>query len=257
MRLWTLDDPYLYEVEVKLDNDIVESYFGMRKISTMNLPGTEHPYVALNNKPIYLQLALDQSYHPDGYYTFPTDKFMKEEILRSKSIGLNGIRVHIKLEVPRKLYWADKLGILVVEDLPNSWGEPDKFMRKESEYTLEEMIKRDYNHPSIFSWVIFNEQWGLKTKDENNNENILPETYNWVTSMYYKAKGLDQSRLIEDNSLCCGGLHTATDLNSWHAYLPGYDWEDYLKDQVEKNFKGGNHLYYNGFKQEKSAFFKL
>ena len=119
----------------------------MRKISTMNLPGTEHPYVALNNKPIYLQLALDQSYHPDGYYTFPTDKFMKEEILRSKSIGLNGIRVHIKLEVPRKLYWADKLGILVVEDLPNSWGEPDKFMRNESEYTLEEMIKRDYNHP--------------------------------------------------------------------------------------------------------------
>ncbi len=254
MRLWTLDDPYLYEVEVKLDNDIVESYFGMRKISTMNLPGTEHPYVALNNKPIYLQLALDQSYHPDGYYTFPTDKFMKEEILRSKSIGLNGIRVHIKLEVPRKLYWADKLGILVVEDLPNSWGEPDKFMRNESEYTLEEMIKRDYNHPSIFSWVIFNEQWGLKTKDENNNENILPETYNWVTSMYYKAKGLDQSRLIEDNSLCCGGLHTATDLNSWHAYLPGYDWEDYLKDQVEKNFKGGNHLYYNGFKQENQPF---
>ena len=52
--------------------------------------------------------------------------------------------------------------------------------------------------------------------------------------MYYKAKGLDGSRLIEDNSLCCEGLHTATDLNSWHAYLPGYDWEDYLKDQVEK-----------------------
>ena len=254
MRLWTLDDPYLYEVEIKLDNDFVESYFGMRKISTMNLPGTEHPYVALNNKPIYLQLALDQSYHPDGYYTFPTDKFMKEEILRSKSIGLNGIRVHIKLEVPRKLYWADKLGILVVEDLPNSWGEPDKFMRKESEYTLEEMIKRDYNHPSIFSWVIFNEQWGLQTKDENNNEKILPETYKWVTSMYYKAKSLDGSRLIEDNSLCCGGLHTATDLNSWHAYLPGYDWDDYLNDQVQRNFKGGNHLYYDGFKQENQPF---
>ena len=263
MRLWTLDDPYLYEVEVKLDNDIVESYFGMRKVSTMNLPGTEHPYVALNNKPIYLKLALDQSYHPDGYYTFPTDKFMKEEILRSKSIGLNGIRVHVKLEVPRKLYWADKLGILVVEDLPNSWGEPDEFMRQESEYTLEEMIKRDYNHPSIFSWVIFNEQWGLKTKKvevnhegpwEDDRQIILPETYNWVTSMYYKAKALDGSRLIEDNSLCCGGVHTATDLNSWHAYLPGYDWEDYLKDQVEKNFKGGNHLYYDGFKQENQPF---
>ena len=128
----------------------------MRKISTKILPGTDYPYVALNNKPIYLQMALDQSYHPDGYYTFPNDNFIKEEILRSKSIGLNGIRIHIKTEVPRKLYWADKLGLLVVKDLPNSWGEPDKLMKDEIKYTLEEMIKMDYNHPSIFSWVIFN-----------------------------------------------------------------------------------------------------
>ena len=237
MRLWDLDDPFLYQVEAKLGDDLVHSYFGMRKISVMNLPGTEFPYVALNNKPIYLQIALDQSYHPEGFYTFPSDNFMKEEILRSKSIGLNGIRVHIKVEIPRKLYWADKLGLLVVEDLPNSWGEPDKFMREESEYTLKEMIKRDYNHPSIFSWVLFNEQWGLKTKNK-----ILPETYNWVTSMYYLAKSLDSTRLVEDNSLCCEGLHTATDINSWHVYLPGYEWENYLKDQTEKNYKGSSFV---------------
>ena len=249
MRLWDLDDPFLYQVEAKLGDDLVHSYFGMRKISVMNLPGTEFPYVALNNKPIYLQIALDQSYHPDGFYTFPSDNFMKEEILRSKSIGLNGIRVHIKVEIPRKLYWADKLGLLVVEDLPNSWGEPDKFMRDESEYTLKEMIKRDYNHPSIFSWVLFNEQWGLKTKNK-----ILPETYNWVTSMYYLAKSLDSTRLVEDNSLCCGGLHTATDINSWHVYLPGYEWENYLKEQTDKNYEGSTHLYYKGFKQGKQPF---
>jgi hypothetical protein len=259
MKLWSLEDPYLYDVEVTLDNDVVQSYFGMRKISTEILPETDYPYVALNNKPIYLQIALDQSYHPDGYYTFPNDNFIKEEILRSKSIGLNGIRVHIKAEVPRKLYWADKLGLLVVEDLPNSWGEPDKFMRAESEYTLKEMIKRDYNHPSIFSWVIFNEQWGLYTKnDPEDNKHkdgeILPETYNWITSMYYLAKSLDPSRLIEDNSLCCGGLHTATDINSWHQYLAGYEWENYLKEQTRKNFKGGTHLYYKGFKQENQPF---
>ena len=207
-------------------------------ISTINLPGTQYPYVALNNQPIYLQLALDQSYHPEGFYTFPSDKFIKEEILRSKSIGLNGIRIHIKAEVPRKLFWADKLGLLVVEDLPNSWGDPDKYMRNESEYTLKEMIKRDYNHPSIFSWVLFNEQWGLSTKNdpEDNKKNkseILPETYDWLTSMYYLAKSMDKSRLIEDNSLCCGGVHTATDINSWHVYLPGYAWEKYLKDKLE------------------------
>ena len=259
MRLWSLEDPYLYEAEINLGDDFLKSYFGMRKISITNLPGTEYPYVALNNKPIYLQLALDQSYHPDGYYTFPSDKFMKEEILRSKSIGLNGIRIHIKAEIPRKLFWADKLGLLVVEDLPNSWGDPDKFMRSESEYTLKEMIKRDYNHPSIFSWVLFNEQWGLSTKNdqEDNKQNkseILPETFNWVTSMYYLAKSIDKSRLIEDNSLCCGGVHTATDINSWHVYLPGYAWENYLREKTEKNFKGSTYQYYKGFKQQNQPF---
>jgi hypothetical protein len=99
-RLWNLEDPYLYEVEAKLEEDVVSSYFGMRKISVVNLPGTEYPYIALNDEPVYLQLALDQSYHPDGFYTFPSDQFMKDEILRSKSIGLNGIRIHVKVEVP-------------------------------------------------------------------------------------------------------------------------------------------------------------
>ena len=263
MRLWSLDDPFLYKVEASLDDDQVESYFGMRKVSVVNLPDSEFPYVALNNKPIYLQFALDQSYHQDGFYTFPTDQFMKEEIIRSKSIGLNGIRIHIKTEIPRKLYWADKLGLLVVEDLPNSWGEPNKLMKAESEYTLRQMIKRDYNHPSIISWVIFNEQWGLKTKQveinnegpwENEGKIILPETFAWVASMYYLAKSLDQSRLIEDNSPCCGGVHTATDINSWHAYLPGYEWDEYLKDQTEKNYKGGTHLYYDGWSQQNQPF---
>ena len=263
MRLWSLDDPFLYKVEASLDDDQVESYFGMRKVSVVNLPDSEFPYVALNNKPIYLQFALDQSYHQDGFYTFPTDQFMKEEIIRSKSIGLNGIRIHIKTEIPRKLYWADKLGLLVVEDLPNSWGEPNKLMKAESEYTLRQMIKRDYNHPSIISWVIFNEQWGLKTKQveisnegpwENKGNIILPETFAWVASMYYLAKSLDQSRLIEDNSPCCGGVHTATDINSWHAYLPGYEWDEYLKDQTEKNYKGGTHLYYDGWSQQNQPF---
>ena len=160
-KLWDLNNPNLYNATVKINDDLVKSYFGMRKISVVNLPGTEYPYIALNNKPIYLQLALDQSYHPDGYYTFPSDDFMKNEILLSKSIGLNGIRPHIKVEIPRKLYWADKLGLLVMQDWPNSWGEPDEKMQNEAETTLRAMIKRDYNHPAIFTWIIFNETWGL------------------------------------------------------------------------------------------------
>ena len=109
-KLWTLEDPYLYEVETTFGaedtEDKVSSYFGMRKISAVQIPGKDYQYVALNNQPVYLRLALDQSYHPDGFYTFPSDKFMKEEIQRAKDLGLNGLRIHIKAEMPRKLYWG-------------------------------------------------------------------------------------------------------------------------------------------------------
>ncbi|HEX6227156.1 MAG TPA: glycoside hydrolase family 2 TIM barrel-domain containing protein, partial [Chryseolinea sp.] len=197
-KLWTLEDPYLYEAEVKLGDDNLKTYFGMRKISVVNLPGTNFPYVALNNKPVYLQLALDQSYHPEGFYTFPTDAFMRKEVELAKSIGLNGIRPHIKVEIPRKLYWADKLGVLIMADLPNSWGDPDAHMQREAEKTLREMIKRDFNHPAIFTWTLFNETWGLRTHTEENGERVgryLPETQQWVASIYYLAKSLDPTRL--------------------------------------------------------------
>jgi Glycosyl hydrolases family 2, sugar binding domain/Glycosyl hydrolases family 2/Glycosyl hydrolases family 2, TIM barrel domain len=251
-RLWTLEDPYLYEVNAKLGNDVVKSYFGMRKVSTTYLPNTNYMYVALNNKPIYLQLALDQSYHPTGFYTFPTDEFMKNEILLARNIGLNGIRTHIKVDVPRKLYWADKLGILVMSDLPNFWGEPDKNAQQESEYTLKEMIKRDYNHPAIFSWITFNETWGLKTKKEVDGKKqsiYLPETQKWVASVYRLAKSLDATRLVEDNSICCGAGHTETDINSWHEYLPGEGWEKHLKTISENTYVGSEFHYEKGYKQ--------
>ena len=242
----------LYDVSAQLEGDLVKSYFGMRKIATMNLPNTNYKYISLNNKPIYVQLALDQSYHPTGFYTFPSDEFMKNEIVLSKKIGLNGIRTHIKVEVPRKLYWADKLGLLVMADLPNFWGEPNAEAKQESEATLKEMIKRDYNHPSIFSWITFNETWGLKTKKEINGktENIyLPETQKWVASVYRLAKTLDATRLVEDNSICCGAGHTETDINSWHEYLPGAGWEKHLKELDSKTFVGSSFHYEKGYLQ--------
>lgn len=251
-HLWSLDDPFLYKVKAVIGDDEVHTYFGMRKISVANLPGTDHPYIAINNEPVYLQLALDQSYHPGGYYTFPSDDFMKAEIERSKKIGLNGIRTHIKIDIPRKLYWADKLGLLVMADLPNSWGEPDAAMQAESEYTLRQMIKRDFNHPAIFSWVLFNETWGLHTQREVDGKNVaeyLPATQYWVASMYYLAKSLDETRLVEDNSICCGRGHTETDINSWHVYLPGWQWEDYLKELTENTFEGSAHHFEEGFRQ--------
>lgn len=257
-RLWTLEDPHLYDFQVNVgDGELADSftgYFGMRKISADFLPNTEIAYVFLNNKPIYLKLALDQSYHPDGFYTFPSDQFMYDEIIRSKKIGLNGIRTHIKAEIPRKLYWADKLGLLVMADLPNSWGEPDEKMQKESEYTLREMVKRDFNHPSIFSWIVFNETWGLTTKVEENGKKksvYLPSTQKWVAKMYHLTKELDGSRIVEDNSICCGFGHTETDLHSWHSYLPGYEWDEFLKKQSDSTYNGSTWNFEKGYKQSR------
>lgn len=250
--LWSLDDPFLYFVDAVLNvgdqQDRVAAYFGMRKISVIPFPGEEFTYIALNNKPIYLQLTLDQAYHPDGFYTFPSDEFMRDEILRSRRIGLNGQRVHVKVEMPRKLYWADKLGFLIMADVPNSWGEPDADMRQESVTAMEGMIERDFNHPSIFSWVLFNETWGL-VSGQGDQRGYKKETQDWVKEMYKHAKKLDPTRLVEDNSPC-NYDHVETDINSWHSYLPGYAWRDFLMDVSAKTFKHSNWNFVRGESQK-------
>jgi len=256
-HLWSLDDPFLYEVDATLGAagaaDHVSTYFGMRKISIAKLPGTDHPYVALNNKPLYLQITLDQSYHPDGFYTFPSDAFMRDEILRSKRIGLNANRIHIKVEVPRKLYWADRLGLLIMADVPNFWGDPTLEAQKESEFALRGMVARDFNHPAIFSWVTFNETWGLFTKD-GDKKAYLPGTQEWVIKMYHLAKQLDPTRLVEDNSPC-NGDHTETDINTWHDYLPGYAWRARLEQIVRDTHPGSTWNFIGGRKQANQPLF--
>jgi len=258
---WSLDDPFLYEVEARLAGtglapDVVRTYFGMRKISVVNLPDTDHRYVALNGEPVYLQLTLDQAYHPGGFYTFPSDDYLRNEVLRARQIGLTGLREHVKVESPRKLYWADRLGVLIMADVPNSWGEPKGEMRQEIESTLRAMIRRDYNHPSIFSWIPFNETWGLFTNvpkpgQEKPDRVYEPETQKWVASVYRLAKSLDATRLVEDNSVCCGRGHTETDINSWHAYLPGWDWDEEL-DKVSKGTAPGSSWNFEaGYKQDR------
>jgi hypothetical protein len=249
---WSLDDPFLYEVDAILRaggaEDRLSTYFGMRQISVVKLPGTEFPYVALNGKPIYLQITLDQSYHPEGFYTFPSDAFMRDEILRSRRLGLNANRLHVKVDVPRKLYWADRLGLLIMADVPNSWGEPDADMRREIESTLTAMIQRDFNPPAIFAWIPFNETWGLFTK-QGNQRLYLPETQDWVASVYRLAKSLDPSRLVEDNS-ACNNDHVVTDINSWHDYLPGYEWWDRLDQITTNTFSGSKWNFIGGRAQE-------
>jgi hypothetical protein len=252
-HLWSPDDPYLYAVTATLRGDgmatdSVNTYFGMREISVVNLPGTTIPYVALNGKPIYVQLSLDQAYHPRGFYTFPTDSALRFEILKVRQIGLTGVREHIKIEAPRKLYWADRLGVLIMADVPNWWGPPDSIAFAEHDFAMRQMIERDYNHPSIFSWVMYNEAWGLSSK-VNGKDVYLPTTVQRVIESVRLAKSLDPTRLVEDNSPCCGRGHTVTDLNSWHEYLPGWRWESRVSMIADSTFPGSTWNFERGYAQ--------
>ncbi|MBO4709948.1 MAG: glycoside hydrolase family 2 [Kiritimatiellae bacterium] len=253
-HLWTLDDPYLYDAKLTLGDDEVKSYFGFREIGTGKTPNGDG-YVTLNGKPVYLQMCLDQSYHPEGWYTFPSDEFMKEEIMISKRLALTGNRVHIKVEVPRKLYWADRLGVLIQADVPCSWGDASEAMFEEHWKCFEGMVKRDFNHPCIYQWTLFNETWGLFSNrslamglasGNGGKKRVYREwTQRMVAEAYRRAKAEDPTRLVEDNSPC-NHDHVVTDVNTWHSYCPGYGWENAVREWCENTYPGSRSNFISG-----------
>jgi len=248
-RHWSPDDPYLYEgtitLKTSVSTDTIGTYFGIREIGSALFADRSYRWITLNGKPVYLSGTLDQAFYPEGHFTAPSDEELQDEIWRLKRLKLNFVRIHIKPEEPRKLYWADKFGILVMEDMPCFWGEPDKTARAAYEVEAREILNRDYNHPSIISWVVFNETWGLfSTRD--GVRSFLPETQEWVRQIYRWAKSEDPTRLIEDNSPC-NWDHVESDLNSWHFYKNGYQiLRDHVQEVVDKTFPGSDFNYIGG-----------
>ncbi|RKN62891.1 glycoside hydrolase family 2 protein [Paenibacillus ginsengarvi] len=260
-KLWSPESPYLYEGHVRLASacgvDTVATYFGIREIGTARFGERNYRWITLNGKPIYLNGALDQSYNATGYFTYPTDADMRDDIYLMKRLGLNFCRMHIKLEEPRKLYWADKLGLMVMQDMPCFWGNPDDTARAQYEAEAKEMFERDINHPSIFSWVMFNETWGLKTDDMASDrtrdwipaKQYLPETQKWVLDVYRWAKRMDPTRLVEDNSPC-NWDHVESDLNTWHFYKNGYEEvRSHIAKVVDETYPGSPFNYCEGYVQ--------
>lgn len=146
--------------------DEVHSYFGMRKIDAESVVDGESSSAPMilrfNNEPRYLRGALYQSYHPDGVYTAGDAEVIRDDILFAKKAGFNFLRVHIKIDDPLVLYYADTLGILLMCDFPNfGEGGDTPLARARYEAMTRQGIKRDYNHPSIIAWCLFNETWGF------------------------------------------------------------------------------------------------
>src|ERR1051325_9857023 len=121
---------------------------------------------------------------------------MRSDYELCKKTGINFVRIHIKTPIPRELYWADKLGVMVMQDIPNVWTHSPQ-AREWYEQLLRGAVARDFNHPAIFAWVDFNETWGLDHPGPYD-----AERQKWVESMWKLTKALDPMRLVEDNSAC-------------------------------------------------------
>ncbi|MHC5269841.1 glycoside hydrolase family 2 protein [Enterococcus sp. LJL98] len=222
---WTPENPNLFDLDLRVRKnkeivDEVQSYFGMRKVHTDN------GMVYLNNKPYYQKLVLDQGYWPTGLLTAPTDEDFKVDIELSKKMGFNGCRKHQKMEDPRFLYWADQLGFIV-------WGEcaaPPIYNRDSVERLMIEwtdILKRDYNHPCIITWVPINESWGVPNISfDRQQQHFSQAIYNYVRS-------LDMTRLVISND---GWAATDTDIVAIHNYQHGQEDEvkkyNYFKDSI-------------------------
>jgi hypothetical protein len=225
-KLWTPETPELYEVKLQLNDskgnviDSISTYFGLRTIARGTYGDAPYERILLNGKPLYLRAALDQSFNPDGIYTAPNDDFLKRDMIIAKMMGLNALRIHIKPDEPRRLYWADQLGVLILEDMPNTWRQTAE-ARRAWERTMRETVLRDRNHTAIIAWVAFNETWGLgRPEDYKKNR----DTQAWVGSMVAAIRGLDfRQRLVEDNSPCNYDHIADTDLNSWHFYTDDHN----------------------------------
>lgn len=245
---WSPDSPRLYDVTVEVKAadgtvDRIATYFGLRTIARGKIPGEDFERIFLNGRPIYLRGALDQSFNPKGIYTAPTDEFLKQDIELAKAVGTNFLRIHIKPEEPRRLYWADKLGMLIMEDMPNTWQQNDR-ARKAWESTMREVVARDRNHPSIFAWVDFNETWGLGEPHRYKEDK---DTQSWVKRMVAETRRLDPTRLVEDNSPCNFDHVEGSDLNSWHFYIDDHEGaRRHIEDVVNRSTPGSTFNYCPG-----------
>ncbi|HLJ13647.1 MAG TPA: glycoside hydrolase family 2 TIM barrel-domain containing protein [Bryobacteraceae bacterium] len=240
-KLWSPETPHLYDVRLELHDpggtiDSVGSYFGVRSIAKQD------GKVVLNGSPIFLKTVLDQGYWPESNLTPPSDEAIQFDIRATKDLGFNGVRKHQKVEDPRYLYWADKLGLLVSGEMANAYlFNEDAVVRMTREWI--EAVNRDYNHPSIVIWVPVNESWGVP--------NMLdPRQQAHLKALYFLTKSLDDTRLVIDND---GWEHTeVTDLFALHDYARDGDefYSRFAENAVPRPLAGKLYLapgqHYNG-----------
>jgi beta-galactosidase/beta-glucuronidase len=205
--LWSPEHPALIDAHIELYAgevllDAVRSYTALRAVTL------HRGRLLLNNRPYFLRLILDQGYWADTLMTPPSEEAIIRDIQLVKEAGFNGVRKHQKIEDPRFLYWADRLGLVVWEEMPSAYRFTHESVRRITrEWT--EVIDRDAGHPCIFVWVPFNESWGVPNLPGNEAHRSC------VQALYHLTHTLDPSRPVIGND---GWESSATDIIGIHDY---------------------------------------
>lgn len=224
VALWSPESPTLYDLRLRLRTannaepdavlDEVDSYFGMRSVEVVD------GRWCLNGRAYEQRLVLDQGYWPDGLLTAPTDEQLRRDVELAKELGFNGARKHQKIEDPRWLYWADRLGLLVWGEMPSGYRySADLVTGLTAEFAA--MIDRDRSHPCVVAWVPLNESWGVPDLRHDAAQRALLDT------MYHLGHALDGSRPVISND---GWEQASTDLVTIHDYR-GPD--DFARDYAD------------------------
>ncbi len=206
--LWSPWAPNLIDADLELLDpkgnvlDAVASYTAMRSIHV------SRDRLVLNGRPIALQMALDQGYWPQSGLTAPDDDAYRRDVELAKAMGFNGVRKHQKIESPRYLYWADKLGLMVWEEMPSVYNFTSRSIRRLTRQWME-AIERDASHPCIVAWVPFNESWGVPDLPVSASQRHA------IQALYHLTKTLDASRPVIGND---GWEAAATDIIAIHDY---------------------------------------
>ena len=236
--LWAPGRPNLLGSRLTLSasgqiDDIVEGYVGLRAIELTSRK------VLLNGRPQYLRFVLEQGYWPESQLTAPSPDALKREVELIQALGFNGARIHQKVEDPRFLYWADRLGLMLWGESANSFAYTQQSIAWHAQ-EWQEIVTRDRNHPSIISWVPFNESWGV-----NELSRSLPQQHA-VQAAYHQTHQLDGSRPVLGND---GWEHVATDIFTIHDYnwiedvlRRFYGSQDGLREAIASHFPAARPL---------------
>lgn len=205
--LWSPERPTLLDATIRLLRgeqviDEIRSYTALRSVHILR------DRFMLNGRPYMLRLVLDQGYWPDTLMTAPGDAALRRDVELAKAMGFNGVRKHQKIEDPRYLYWADRLGLVVWEEMPSAY----RFTRTAIRRTVREWteaIERDYSHPCVIVWVPFNESWGVPELTAVGKQRHA------VEALYHLTRTLDATRPVIGND---GWESSATDIIGIHDY---------------------------------------